>query len=563
MDNTSTLAAAIAEIKRRNADDAASVNPVTEPTNVPLVGSAPIGASTDAEVNDTAPRPYPRPNPVDDSAPKPEPANAREAEREQRAAILTHLARNPESFRLALSKGMSTDLFDTFSERPEKLVFAVFEWKFRNSGTLPPRVVIWPECVTRMEHNSFEFDLRAQDEVRNLIDQIYNGCDAGWEIVRGLLADFLFDRRVARQISGVVKFGFLTDDNFEELQPALADIKALRSSTNGGELLPPQPVGQLIAAHQKLREPIIHGLLRDGETMNLIAPSKAKKSWLVLNLSLSVAGGQAWLGFKTEPGRVLIIDNELHAETVAYRLPRVAEKMGLTPEKYAEQIAYCIMRGARMDIYSLKAYLQRIQPGAFKAIILDALYRFLPPGTDENDNGAMCNLYNQIDSYAAMLKSAFILVHHTSKGIQSGRAVTDVGSGAGAISRAADCHLVLRAHSEENAVVLDASPRSWPPVPSTCSPAPKFPLWEPATDLDPAGGRYEESEFQNRRLRIQPPPPGLRRLIPTKPAKWTTARCVATFIGKTPKLPAEIMPVQAESHPRIVGHDGRAASEEG
>ena len=48
--------------------------------------------------------------------------------------------------------------------------------------------------------------------------------------------------------------------------------------------------------------------------------------------------------------------------------------------------------------------------------MLDAFYRALPADTDENDNGAMAGVYNMIDRYAEMLGSAFVLIHHISKG---------------------------------------------------------------------------------------------------------------------------------------------------
>jgi hypothetical protein len=43
-----------------------------------------------------------------------------------------------------------------------------------------------------------------------------------------------------------------------------------------------------------LREPIIHGLQRQGETLNVVAPSKTGKSWLGIGLGLSVATGIPW-----------------------------------------------------------------------------------------------------------------------------------------------------------------------------------------------------------------------------------------------------------------------------
>jgi zinc and cadmium transporter len=54
--------------------------------------------------------------------------------------------------------------------------------------------------------------------------------------------------------------------------------------------------------------------------------------------------------------------------------------------------------------------------------------------------------------------------------------LTDVGSGAGSISRAADTHLVIRQHREPGLAVLDAACRSFPPV-KPISLQYEFPLW--------------------------------------------------------------------------------------
>jgi hypothetical protein len=109
---------------------------------------------------------------------------------------------------------------------------------------------------------------------------------------------------------------------------------------------------------------------------------------------------------------------------------------------------------------------------------------------DENDNGTMASLYNYLDAYADYLKCSFVLIHHTSKGNQSLKELTDVGAGAGAQSRATDTHLVLRRHEEDDAVVLEAAVRSWPPVPPRCLRW-AFPVWMPAAELDPAALRKE------------------------------------------------------------------------
>ncbi len=78
------------------------------------------------------------------------------------------------------------------------------------------------------------------------------------------------------------------------------------------------------------------------------------------------------------------------------------------------------------------------------------------------------SIYNLIDRYALQLGCCFVLIHHSSKGNQSGKAVTDVRTGAGSQSRATDTHLIPRPHEEPGAVVVDAAVRSWPPIEPRC-----------------------------------------------------------------------------------------------
>lgn len=245
--------------------------------------------------------------------------------------------------------------------------------------------------------------------------------------------------------------------------------------------------GELVRQFPTLRPAIIQGLLRCGETMNIIAASKFGKSWLMLMLAFCVAcGPRKWLDkFWTTRGKVLYVDNELHPETLAHRLPLVAQSLGLQPEEWADDLTIVTLRGSLLDLPALSQQLMILQPGEFALIVLDAWYRFQPKGSDENANGDVMALYNLLDAVADRIGSAFVCVHHSSKGDQSGKAVTDVGSGAGAQSRAADCHLVMRAHEEDRAVVVEAVARSWAPPDPFCMRW-AFPLWTVAEDLDPA-----------------------------------------------------------------------------
>ena len=301
---------------------------------------------------------------------------------------------------------------------------------------------------------------------------------------------------------------------------------------------PPTPqfisVRQLMAACPALRPPVIDGLLREGETMNLIASPKTGKSWLVLDLAIAVATGRPWLGrFPTVAGDVLIIDNELHGETSANRIPKVAKARGLGTDEFADRVFIRNLRGGLQDIVSLGPYFRAIERGRFRLIVLDAFYRFLPAGMDENANADMASLYNHIDRYAADLGCAFVLIHHSSKGNQSGKSVTDVGAGAGSQSRATDAHLVLRQHEEPDVVVLDAAVRSWPPQESACLRW-AFPVWDVADDLDP------------KRLKVETPRRRQRADRSSPPEDWTPERFVGAFMSGGPALRDEILMAAAK-----------------
>jgi hypothetical protein len=276
-------------------------------------------------------------------------------------------------------------------------------------------------------------------------------------------------------------------------------------------------VRDLIKTFPALRPPVIHGLLRQGETMNVISSPKVGKSWLVTDLALSLATGRPWLGFDTAAGDVLIIDNELHGETIAGRIPRVATAREIQFEEIADRVYVENLRGKLQDLFAMRDYFHALEPGRFKLIVLDAFYRFLPRDSDENDNGTMANIYNAIDSYADYLGCSFVLIHHTTKGTQSGKSVTDVGAGAGAQARATDTHLILRPHEETDAVVLDAAVRSWPPIQARCLRW-TFPIWQLADDLNPANLRPEKP----RKKKVDALPPA---------DPWTVERFVHEVLG--------------------------------
>ncbi len=265
--------------------------------------------------------------------------------------------------------------------------------------------------------------------------------------------------------------------------PCVGDAEAATPAAADSALVI-TPMCKLVAAQKELRRPIIHGLLRSGETMNIISAPKMGKSWLVNALAIHASLGRPWLGFHCAKSRVLLIDNELHSETTARRIPALCKALGIDIAELAD-LDTLNLRGNLIDFSKLGPVLFDKIACRYDIVILDAFYRFLVAGMAENDNGAMAAVYNMIDQWAQKLGCCFIMIHHTSKGNQSDKDVTDVGSGAGSMSRAADTHLILRHHEDEHHLVLDAAVRSFEPV------LPKvlhwsFPLFTTADNKDAA-----------------------------------------------------------------------------
>lgn len=241
----------------------------------------------------------------------------------------------------------------------------------------------------------------------------------------------------------------------------------------------------LVAQHPSLRPILIDDFLRIGETMNIIAPPKTGKSWLVMDLALSVATGRDWFGHSCTTGKVLMIDNELHPETSANRIPKVIAARGIGLDEVGDNLAVANQRGRLMTIADLGNCLQECQNAGYKLIVIDAFYRAMPEGVDENDNGAITGVYNMVDRYAQKIGCAFVLVHHTSKGNQSQKSVTDVGAGAGSQSRAADTHVIMRRHKEDGVVVLDSVVRSFKSTSPICLRW-SWPVWNVDSSCNPA-----------------------------------------------------------------------------
>lgn len=263
----------------------------------------------------------------------------------------------------------------------------------------------------------------------------------------------------------------------------------------GSDSLAPLTLAELAAKYPNRATPVVDGLVRRGETMNIIAAPKVGKTWFAHGLARCVALGKPFLGFPTIQGKVLICDAELHPPELRQRLEAV-----LGSDADTTEIMALPLRGEGLDLFGLADLLyEQAPPGRFATIVVDALYRFLPDGVSENDNSQITRLYNVLDKIARHTDAAIVVVHHSSKGDQSGKSVTDFGAGAGAISRAADTHIAIRPHEEDGLAVLQAVTRSFA-QPDDRSIRWEYPHWERVPWVPKIATRKTAADERQRQL---------------------------------------------------------------
>lgn len=296
--------------------------------------------------------------------------------------------------------------------------------------------------------------------------------------------------------------------------------------------------GAFVDAHPEQPPALIFDLLRFGDVANLVSGPKTFKSYTVLALALCVATGLRFLGkFQCERSRVLLIDNELQPGTLAYRVRAVAGALGIAPREYADQLDVASLRNDPRDIDQIEEDLRGVPKGHYGLVVLDASYRITPPKHDENSNSDVTRFYNLLTRLAGDLGAAILVVHHVSKGNQSLKAVTDLGAGGGAQSRAADLHVAIRPHELDGAAVIETVSRSFKPLPPV-GVRWDYPLWREDPTLNVTKLRRDPSKGG------RPSKASIKEEIEAAAAAITPELFVSKYVTADPK-PRTVIIAQA------------------
>ena len=189
----------------------------------------------------------------------------------------------------------------------------------------------------------------------------------------------------------------------------------------------------------ELAPPLIEGVLRQGHKMLLAGPSKAGKSFALIALTVAIAEGLEWFGWRCAQGRVMYVNLELDRASCLHRFRDVYAAMGARPDNLAN-VAVWNLRGKSKPMDQLApALIRRAAKERPIAVIIDPIYKVITG--DENSADQMAAFCNQFDKVADGLGCAVIYCHHHSKGAQGGKRSMDRASGSGVFARDPDALL--------------------------------------------------------------------------------------------------------------------------
>ena len=186
---------------------------------------------------------------------------------------------------------------------------------------------------------------------------------------------------------------------------------------------------------------LIEGVLRQGHKMLIAGPSKAGKSFALIELCIAIAEGRKWLQWRCAQGKVLYVNLELDRASCLHRFKDVYDAMGLRPANI-RNIDIWNLRGKSLPMDALAPKLiRRALKQNYIAVVIDPIYKIITG--DENSADQMAAFCNQFDKVCTELGCAVIYCHHHSKGAQGGKRAMDRASGSGVFARDPDAMLDL------------------------------------------------------------------------------------------------------------------------
>lgn len=286
-------------------------------------------------------------------------------------------------------------------------------------------------------HAIVRIDAENYDEYRKRVDYLYAVCQKnGMQIDRQ-------NRNPSRlsRMPGVTRKGkpqYILAENIgcesfaawrEYIESVNDDLPDVENLADVWDNMPP------------LAPELIQGVLRKGHKMLLSGPSKAGKSYALIELCIAIAEGMPWMGIPCAQGKVLYVNLEVDTASSWDRIKQVYTALNIPP-LHTRSIDVWNLRGRSCPMDKLTPKLiRRAKQKGYAAVIIDPIYKVITG--DENSADQMAAFCNQFDRICTELGCSIIYCHHHSKGSQGQKSSMDRASGSGVFARDPDALLDL------------------------------------------------------------------------------------------------------------------------
>ncbi len=286
-------------------------------------------------------------------------------------------------------------------------------------------------------HAIVRVDAANYEEYRKRVDYLYDICKKN-----GLVVDTQNKNpsRLSR-MPGIMRNGqkqFLIDTNIGK--ESWNEWKEWIESVND-DLPDPESLETEWDDLPELSPPLIDGVLRQGHKMLIAGPSKAGKSFALIEMCIAIAEGRKWLNWNCTQGKVMYVNLELDRASCLHRFKDVYQALDWKPTSLSN-IDIWNLRGKSVPMDKLAPKLiRRAAKKNYIAIIIDPIYKVITG--DENSADQMAHFCNQFDKVCTELGCAVIYCHHHSKGGQGSKKSMDRASGSGVFARDPDALMDL------------------------------------------------------------------------------------------------------------------------
>jgi replicative DNA helicase len=228
-------------------------------------------------------------------------------------------------------------------------------------------------------------------------------------------------------------------EDSDRIAAMLSDRLSELSKSDQTHVLKVLPISELLSEEVPDVKWMVDGIIPSNGFCMIAGDSGVGKTWLLLDLALSVASGRPWLGtLPTTKGPVLFIDEESGVALLKNRLLKLGQKEDLRDLP----ICFSTLEGLKVDTEQGRAKLRgTIKKYGAKLVVIDSFVRI--HGGDENSVVDISKVTEALSRIAREEDCAIVVAHHARKKGPSLNEPGDRLRGTSEIKAALDVHLFV------------------------------------------------------------------------------------------------------------------------